>query len=78
MVCPECGGKVHVIDNVSSDDENYRKRECKECGHIFYTLEFEVEYDTTFKKAWRKNHRVSPASQKWRNKKWTEKNSKKE
>ena len=59
MLCPKCGGKTHICDNVSDTEtnENYRQRVCKECGHKFYTVEFEVEGDDRFKKSWWKNHR---------------------
>lgn len=44
MYCPLCGGKTGVCENVLNDKENemYRRRKCKECGHKFYTLEFVV------------------------------------
>ena len=61
MVCPKCGGKTHVRDNSGNKDtnENYRQRVCKECGHRFYTVEFEVEEDKLFKKSWWRNYRGS-------------------
>ena len=59
MICPKCGGKTGVIDNSScaSSNEEMRKRCCKECGYIFYTVEFIAEYDDYFKKIWWKYHR---------------------
>ena len=59
MKCPKCGGKTRVTDNVNiiSTNERYRQRTCKECGHKFYTVEFEVEDDEQFRKTWIKNHR---------------------
>ena len=61
MICPKCGGKTRVRDNVNNEEsnENYRKRVCQECGHKFYTVEFEVETDDHFKKSWSKNYRHS-------------------
>jgi transcriptional regulator NrdR family protein len=45
MTCPECGGKVRVLENFdTSDNEIYRRRRCTECSHIFYTVEYEVEH----------------------------------
>lgn len=48
MVCEICGGKSGVIDTISQDDAVYRKRKCKECGHIFYTEEVDSD-GTIFK-----------------------------
>lgn len=54
MKCPDCGGDVRVIDSVFNHDQNeiLRKRKCHDCGHVFYTIEFEVEYDTNMKETW--------------------------
>jgi transcriptional regulator NrdR family protein len=54
MTCPNCNGKVRVVDNTSVDarNEDYRKRKCTVCGHIFYTVEFEVECDESLKQDW--------------------------
>ena len=54
MYCPKCKGKIGVLDSVYNNDENeiLRKRKCKECGHIFYTIEFEVEQDDRLKQEW--------------------------
>ena len=60
MKCPKCDGKVRVIDYVHSRyNEEYRKRKCTECGHIFYTCECVVEYDASFKEEWNLSHRTS-------------------
>ncbi len=43
MKCPNCNGKSLVKD-MRTDEENnvtYRRRECQECGHIFFTSEME-------------------------------------
>ena len=40
MNCPVCKGKVKVAYCLSDNDSVIRKRECCECGHIFYTSEF--------------------------------------
>lgn len=42
MLCPKCEGKVRCIDTRDSQ----RRRECKECGHRFNTMEvLKKEYD---------------------------------
>ena len=44
MICSMCGGQVSVTDSANKPDgEVYRRRKCKGCGRIFYTIEFEVE-----------------------------------
>lgn len=52
MKCPKCNGKVYVTDTTNNDEDHeiYRRRVCKECGKIFYTTEFEVEYTDDFAK----------------------------
>ena len=58
MVCPKCGGKIHVVDNVNTNEnETYRQKECRKCGYIFYTVEFEVDNDKSLKYIWKNNHR---------------------
>ena len=57
MVCPKCSGKVRVIDNVRVDNDIYRKRRCVDCNRVFFTAEFEVEYDGVFKYEWNSNYR---------------------
>ena len=57
MKCSHCFGKTAVKDCVSTAEENYRKRLCLNCGHIFFTIEFEVENDEKLKNTWRKNDR---------------------
>ena len=43
MDCPVCGGRTYV-DSCTRDCESvYRRRKCKECNHVFYTDESEVE-----------------------------------
>lgn len=54
MKCPKCGGKA-IVKNTLHNEENetYRKIECTRattCGHVFYTIEYEVEYDDKLKK----------------------------
>lgn len=53
MVCPLCGEKmlsertIHIAHN-----ELFRKRKCKNCGHTFYTVEFQAQLSESFKKEW--------------------------
>ena len=57
MKCEKCSGKLRVIDSVNSPDNViYRKRKCVNCGFIFYTIEFDVEY-SDIKKEWNKYYR---------------------
>ena len=58
MNCPNCGGKVAVIDTTSTPDgEIYRKRKCRECNYVFYTVEIEVEFDEAVRDAWNRFYR---------------------
>jgi len=61
MTCPRCNHKVVVADSVHNPatNETYRKRKCTTCGHVFYTIEFEVDCDDTFKDIWKRNYRIS-------------------
>ena len=43
MTCPICGGDTLVTHSVSDCEGVYRKRTCKECGHIFNTSELESD-----------------------------------
>lgn len=50
MKCPKCDGKARVIDTIPNeqDHETYRRRVCLECGHKFYSVEFETEPTARF------------------------------
>jgi hypothetical protein len=39
MNCPKCGSKALVIDSRNSNPGKRRRRECKECGWRFSTIE---------------------------------------
>lgn len=41
MICPECGNKLYIKTSEKNDKTNdiYRKRHCKNCGYITYTIE---------------------------------------
>ena len=65
MNCPKCDDTVLVIDTVNlPSNEIYRKRKCSECGHIFYTAEFEVEHNQDFIDEWNANHRDTQSTRK--------------
>lgn len=57
MICPKCGNKTKVIDTRFNVDENetYRRRLCTnhECSHRFYTTEFDVSDNDSFKDRWK-------------------------
>ena len=58
MRCHKCKGESRVIDSVhTSDNENYRKRKCLECGRIFYTCEYMVYPNEEFMEEWYASHR---------------------
>jgi len=53
MVCPKCKGKVTVTHTVNvSWNEIYRSKRCLNCGHVFFTAEFEVEPNKRFQREW--------------------------
>lgn len=67
IACPECGAPANVIDTVMNTDANeqYRKKICLECGHVFYTLEFTVEMDDdSILENWCAHHRQAKRRQK--------------
>lgn len=56
MVCPKCGGRLNAMYTRHSpmpDNETYRQRNCLDCGHQFYTVEFEIEWNEKAQKIWR-------------------------
>ena len=71
MVCPKCGGKTTVIDNVFNPEtnEHYRKRRCLDCNYLCFTMEFVVEYTRQFDKEWYGHHRINTLKQKRKEKK---------
>lgn len=51
--CPKCNGKTKTAEMAwSENDEILRQKKCIECGHIFYTTEFEVEASNHFLREW--------------------------
>lgn len=58
MYCPKCGRVAGQLDHIVTDQkEIYRERYCKACDYKFYTVEYEVENNSQFKKEWRKYHK---------------------
>ena len=60
MKCPKCNGPLRVLDTVQNDRENeiYRARKCIECGHTFFTVEYEVIENQRFAEDWAEGHRA--------------------
>ena len=46
MTCPKCSGKTEVCDTYLREDSVLRRRRCRECGHVFRTLEVDEDYLT--------------------------------
>lgn len=46
MLCEICEGKTRVINTRTDVDHVVRKRMCLKCGHIFYTQEIDMDYET--------------------------------
>ena len=59
MKCPKCGSdKLRVTDVVKTpENEIYRQKECRDCKHLFYTAEFEVEPNDRFRSEWARYYR---------------------
>ena len=65
MLCPKCEKeKLAVIDTVKNQDDNeiYRRRRCKNCGHEVFTVEKTTTSTFDFFDKWFSHHR-------WRDKK---------
>lgn len=41
MTCPVCGERSRCIDTITECDVIYRKRQCVDCGYVFYTEEID-------------------------------------
>lgn len=48
MTCPKCGGDTWVRDSKPDAESVHRQRICKECGHIFFTVESDVKSHIPF------------------------------
>ena len=59
MRCSWCKGKTKPIDTVHNplENETYRKHKCLDCGHIFYTVEYELIPNKRFRKDWTRFYR---------------------
>lgn len=57
MICPECNGKLEVVETVRDEDYVYRRRRCKSCGQIIYTIEKEVIPGTAYRTIWDTLHK---------------------
>ena len=59
MICPKCGCEARAIDTVHNHQENetYRAKKCVKCGHIIYTVEYEVIQNQRFAEDWADAHR---------------------
>lgn len=68
MNCPKCGGEVKVLDNINNTEDNeiYRKRKCKKCGNVFYTVEFEADEDESLRQILVKYRRANILNRKRR------------
>ena len=59
MVCFECGCKLYVKDSVQVPGNIiYRKKVCKNCGQVYYTMEHHIGNSDAFQKDWRRYHRL--------------------
>lgn len=53
MICPECGGKIKVMETAQTENnETYRRKKCLECGRLIFTAEYEVEPTEQFRTEW--------------------------
>lgn len=52
MICPECNGKLEVVETVRDSDYVYRRKRCKSCGQLIYTTEKAVVPNPEFRNVW--------------------------
>lgn len=59
MKCPSCRGKDYraVITNNLFEDQTVRKRRCADCGHVWFTVEIEVN---RYAVGWSHEHQRKP------------------
>lgn len=43
MTCPMCGGCTEVKDSRPDEESVRRRRQCKECGYNFFTVEYDQD-----------------------------------
>lgn len=50
MTCPVCGEGTKITNSRGDIDRVRRRRECRECGHRFTTMELEVDLQRNLEK----------------------------
>lgn len=50
MTCPNCGGRLYVVNSLPYEDQIYRQRKCKSCGYMPWSIEYIVEKNEALKK----------------------------
>lgn len=69
MKCPKCNNEARAIDTVHNIEENetYRAKKCVKCGHVIYTVEYEVIQNQRFAEEWADAHRIREKQKRERN-----------
>ena len=59
MVCPECkSANISVVDTMPGNyNEVYRRRKCKDCKRLIYTVEFEFKDESLFGELYSQSYR---------------------
>lgn len=53
MRCPKCNRATYIVHmTTSNENEEYRKRRCRGCGHELFTIEFEIEENEQLRNEW--------------------------
>lgn len=57
MRCPVCAGKLKTVMTRADCEQVYRKRKCRNCGQIVYTVEAENEEEAkeVMRRLWKGN-----------------------
>ena len=50
MKCPNCSGRLYVVNSLPYEDQIYRQRKCKSCGYMPWSIEYIVEKNEALKK----------------------------
>jgi len=65
MTCPNCGGRLKVIDVVQTDDNRtLRKKRCDDCAMVIYTSEIAIVVDHEFMSTWSEHARYTGRKEK--------------
>lgn len=65
MKCPECGGKLKVVDVVQTDDNRtLRKKRCDDCNRVLYTSEIVIIINHEFMSTWSEHARYNGRKEK--------------